>query len=92
MRAIFFEEGDARDVVRRLLANGFEATAERERLSGEDDDEGHPWAVVTDAPGFMVELMIDEYDGWWDTETGAPTAPPLVLPTAPRRIKKPLDD
>ena len=91
MRAIFFEEDDARQVVGRLVANGFEARAERERLSGEDDDEGHPWAVVTDAPDFMVELMVDEHDGWLDTETDAPSAPPLVLPTAPKRIKKPLD-
>ena len=91
MRAIFFEEGDARQVVRRLVAGGFEATAERERLSGEDDDDGHPWAVVTDAPEFMVELMVDEYDGWLDTQTDAPSLPPLVLPTAPKRIKKPLD-
>ena len=91
MRAIFFEEDDARQVVCRLVADGFEAAAERERLSGEDDDEGHPWAVVTDAPDFMVELLVDNYDGWLDTETGAPSAPPLVLPSAPERIKKPLD-
>ena len=91
VRAIFFDEADARAVVVRLLADGFEARAERERLAGEDDDEGHPWAVVTDAPDFMVELMIDEYDGWLDTGPEAPSLPPLVLPTAPKRIKKPLD-
>lgn len=91
MRAIFFEEDEARAVARRLLANGFDAVAEREQLAGEDDDEGHPWAVVTDAPDFMVELMIDEYDGWLDTGPEAPSLPPLVLPTAPKRIKKPLD-
>jgi len=91
VRAIFFEEDDARQVVRRLVANGFEARIERERLSGEDDDEGHPWAVVTDAPEFMVELVVDEFDGWLDSETGEPSAPPLVLPSAPKRIKKPLD-
>ena len=91
MRAIFFDEDDARAVAGRLVANGFEAGAEREQLSGEDDDEGHPWAVVTDAPDFMVELMIDEYDGWLDTGPEAPSLPPLVLPTAPKRIKKPLD-
>lgn len=91
MRAIFFEEDDARHVVRRLVANGFEASARRERLSGEDDDEGHPWAVVTDAPDFMLELMVDDHDGWLDTEMDEPTGPPLVLPTAPKRIKRPLD-
>lgn len=88
MRAIFFEEVDARRVVRRLVADGFEASAERERLSGEDDDEGHPWAVVTDAPEFMLELLVDEHDGWLDTESTAPGPPPLDLPTAPKRIKK----
>ncbi len=91
MRAIFFEESDARQVVRRLVADGFKASVERERLSGEDDDEGHPWAVVTDAPEFMVELVVDEFDGWLDSETGAPSAPPPVLPSAPKRIKRPLD-
>ena len=91
MRAIFFEEDDARRAVRRLVADGVEAGAERERLSGEDDDEGHPWAVVTDAPEFMLELLVDELDGWLDSETTAPSAPPLDLPAAPKRIKKPLD-
>ncbi len=91
MRAIFFDEDDARQVVRRLAANGFEATAERERLAGEDDEEGHPWAVVTDAPDFMVEMLVDEFDGWLDSGPEAPSLPPLVLPTAPKRIKKPLD-
>ena len=95
MRAIFFEEDDARQVVRRLVANGFEAAVERERLAGEDDEEGHPWAVVTDAPDFMVEMLVDEFDGWLDTvpdtATDAPILPPLVLPTAPKRIKRPLD-
>ena len=91
VRAIFFDEDDARAVVARLRADGFEASTEREQLAGEDDDEGHPWAVVTDAPDFMVELMVDEFDGWLDTGTDAPTLPPLVLPKAPKRIKKPLD-
>ena len=90
MRAIFFDEDHAREVVRRLVAQGFEASAERERLSCEDDDEGHPWAVVTDAPELLVELAVDEFDGWLDSETPAPTAPPLDLPAAPKRIKKPL--
>lgn len=95
MRAIFFEEDDARQVVRRLVADGFDATATRERLSGEDDDESHPWAVATDAPELMLELMVEELDGWLDPETGPQTGadglPPLDLPVAPKRIKKPLD-
>lgn len=89
MRAIFFEEEHAHQVVRRLVADGFEATAEREQLAGEDDDEGHPWAVVTDAPDFLLELLVDELDGWLDFETPPTSAPPLVLPVAPVRVKRP---
>ena len=89
MRAIFFEEEHAHQVVRRLVADGFEATAEREQLAGEDDDEGHPWAVVTDAPDFLLELMVDELDGWLDFETPQTNTPPLVLPVAPVRVKRP---
>ena len=90
VRAIFFDEADAQAVVARLRADGFEARAERERLAGEDDDEGHPWAVVSDAPAFMLEVLVDTHDGWLD-EDDAPVGvplPPLDLPTAPRRIKK----
>jgi hypothetical protein len=95
VRAIFFEEDDARAVAARLLADGFEASVARERLAGEDDDEGHPWAVLSDAPDFMVELLVDEHDGWLDADDGAasaPSLPPLDLPAAPKRIKRPSGD
>ena len=96
MRAIFFDEDDARAVVDRLRADGFEAHVERERLAGEDDDEDHPWAVLSDAPAFMLEVLVDTHDGGLDEadgaepprEQGAPS-PPLHLPTAPKRIKRP---
>ena len=96
VRAIFFDEDDALAVVARLRADGFEAQVERERLAGEDDDEDHPWAVLSDAPAFMLEVLVDAHDGWLDEgddraperEHGAPPAP-LHLPTAPRRIKRP---
>jgi hypothetical protein len=98
VRAIFFDEDDARAVVARLRADGFEAHVERERLSGEDDDEDHPWAVLSDAPAFMLEVLVDTHDGWLDEgPDGGPAAgeehgdppPPLHLPTAPKRIKRP---
>jgi hypothetical protein len=97
MRAIFFDEDDAAAVVARLRADGFEARVERERLAGQDDDEDHPWAVLSDAPELMVEVLVDEYDGWLDADPGVapdagptpPQPPPLDLPTAPRRIKRP---
>ena len=98
VRAIFFDEDDALAVVARLRADGFEARVERERLAGEDDDEDHPWAVLSDAPAFMLEVLVDTHDGWLDEEDGAAGTParehgaplpPLDLPTAPRRIKRP---
>jgi hypothetical protein len=89
VRAVFHEEDDARRVVARLRADGFAADAARERFAGEDDDEDHPWAVVTDAPEFALELLAEEYDGWVDHDAEAPPAPapPLDLPDGPRRIK-----
>lgn len=89
MRAVFHEEEDARAVVARLRAGGFDAEAARERLAGEDDDEDHPWAVVTDAPAFALEILAEEYDGWVDHDDPAPAPPlpPPELPSAPRRVK-----
>ncbi len=88
MRGVFFEEDDARAVVARLVADGFEASCEREPFAGEDDDEDHPWVVSTDAPAVMLELLAEHHDGWLEPdEPPAPTAP-LVLPDAPRRLKR----
>jgi len=90
VRAIFFDEIDAQAVVARLRTDGFEASLERERLAGEDDDEDHPWAVISDAPAFMLEMLVDAFDGWLDEVAPEPPAlPPLDLPTAPRRTKRP---
>ncbi len=98
MRGIFFDEDDARAVQARLRNDGFEVTLVRERLAGEDDDEDHPWAILTDAPSIVLELLVDEYDGWLDEEEVAdrprqgpadPGAAPLDLPAGPKRIKRP---
>lgn len=79
-RAVFFDEDDAREVAAQLARDGFSAAVVREQLAGEDDDEDHPWAVLTDAPEVVVELLVERYDGWLDVVE--PEAPP-VLPTAP---------
>jgi hypothetical protein len=95
VRGIFFDEDDARLVAARLEADGYAARVERERLAGEDDDEDHPWAVLTDAPEVVLELLVDERDGWLDTDEPrgsdrpAWPAPPLDLPLAPRRTRRP---
>lgn len=96
LRAILFEEDDATEVLTRLRAEGYDAWLERERLAGEDDDEDHPWAVLTDAPELLVELLVDDHDGWLDRDGGEQDGPaagwqpasPLELPTQPRRIKR----
>lgn len=92
MRAIFFDDSAARAAAARLVAAGYSADVVRERLAGEDDEEDHPWAVLSDAPEFVVDLLVEEFEGWLDLEeppATAPDLPPLVLPTAPKRIKRP---
>ncbi len=88
MRGVFFDEDHARAVVARLLRDGFDATCEREPFAGEDDDEDHPWVVSSDAPVVMLELLVEEYDGWLEPEEPPAPTTPLVLPTAPRRVKR----
>ncbi len=88
-RGIFFDEDDARAAADRLTREGYDVTLTRERLAGEDDDTDHPWALVTDASDLVLELLVDDYDGWFDAEEPAPAVPPLVLPVAPKRIKRP---
>jgi hypothetical protein len=89
VRGIFFDEDDARAVVARLVADGYDAGLQRERLAGEDDDEDHPWAVLTDAPELVLELLVDEHDGWLDVDDEEDPAPaPMELPAQPRRIKR----
>ena len=46
-RGVFFGEDQAHAAVATLRADGFTAEVVRERLAGEDDDEGHPWAVLS---------------------------------------------
>ena len=95
MRGIFFDEDDARAAAARLRADGYDARVQRERLAGEDDDEDHPWAVVTDAPEIQLEMLVETYDGWLDTEdddagpVGGQPGSMLPLPDAPKRIKRP---
>ncbi len=92
-RAIFFDEDDARAVGARLTHDGYEVSVVREPLQGEDDDEDHPWAVLSDAPTFLVEILVDEYDGWLDEDEEPPAAiRPLDLPTAPKRRYREAED
>lgn len=64
--------------------------------AGEDDDEDHPWAVLTDAPEVVVELLVEAHDGWLDVVD--PEAPPVLpsrplhLPAAPRTSYRHDDD
>ncbi|MGH3370091.1 MAG: (deoxy)nucleoside triphosphate pyrophosphohydrolase, partial [Nocardioidaceae bacterium] len=64
LRAVFYAEEDAAAVMARLVHDGFEATMTRERFAGEDDDEDHPWAVLTDAPEFVLDMLVEKHEGW----------------------------
>ena len=83
-----------RAVVARLRAAGYDAQVERERLAGEDDDEDHPWAVLTDAPELELELLVEQYDGWLDaprSRRGRARRDPRrsSCRPQPRKIKRP---
>ena len=96
MRAVFHEQDDAEAVVVRLRREGWDAMLVRDRFAGEDDDEDHAWAVLTDAPETMLELLTEERDGWLDHDVPPATQPssgsPLDLPDQPRRIKGHFND
>jgi hypothetical protein len=93
-RGVFFEEEGARSVLGRLRSDGWEAALTRGHFSGEDDDEDQPWIVTSDAPGLVLELLVEEHDGWFEDVPPAPASPvpplpPMDLPVAPKRIKRP---
>jgi hypothetical protein len=93
-RAWFYDEEPARAVGERLEGAGFAAAVARERLAGEDDDEDHPWSVVSEAPTTLLEHLVEEYDGWLDVDPvdPSPPRPPLALPDAPRRVRGQVGD
>ncbi len=88
MRGVFFDEEHARAAVAKLLHDGFGASCERDRFAGEDDDQDHPWVVSTDAPQVMLEILVEQFDGWLEPDAAPPPSVPLVLPDAPRRVKR----
>ncbi len=89
-RAVFFDEEQARAAVAQLTHDGLDATCERDRFAGEDDDEDHPWVVRTDAPTMVLELLVEAYDGWLEPDPPPRPSVPLALPDAPRRLKRDL--
>ena len=89
MKGVFFDEDDAAAAVARLRREGYGTDVERVRFAGEDDDEDHPWAVTTDAPALLLELLVEEYDGWLEQNPSPAPPTPLELPDAPRRVKRP---
>ena len=94
-RAMFWDDDAARAVAAALEDRGLDAEVVRERFAGEDDDDDHPWVVLTDAPATLVETLVERYDGWLDDDAAADAPPPgapLDLPEAPRRVKRQLRD
>ena len=62
-RAVFFDAAHARAAAQRLVTDGFTAQVLRNRRPDGD----HDWVVVSDAPEVMLELLVDQYDGWLET-------------------------
>lgn len=62
-RAVFFDASHARAAAQRLVTDGF--TAQVLRHPRPDDD--HAWVVLSDAPEVMLELLVEQYDGWLET-------------------------
>ena len=90
-RGVFFDEDHARAVVGAAGPGRLRGLVRAaSRFAGEDDDEDHPWVVLSDAPVVMLELLVEEYDGWLEPDEPPPPTTPLVLPDAPRRIKREL--
>ena len=91
MRGVFFDEDHARARRRRLLRDGFDATCRvASRSPARTTTRTIPWVVASDAPVVMLELLVEEYDGWLEPDEAPPPAAPLVLPDAPRRVKREL--
>ena len=78
VRAYLWEDGHAAAIAHTLRTQGFDAEVRRHRFAGEDDDEDHPFVVVTDAPTVMLELL-------WRSTTAGSTSPRT------RRLAAPLD-
>ncbi|MBO9520317.1 MAG: hypothetical protein J7518_02165 [Nocardioidaceae bacterium] len=93
MRGIFFDEDAAREVERLLSADGYDVSLSRVPYAGEDDDEDHPWAVTSDAPAIVLEVLVDRFDGWLDDDPdpdwAPPTGTPVDLPDQPKRHHRP---
>lgn len=85
-RAVFYEEDDAEAVAGQLRGQGFDAAVAREAFAGEDDDEDRYWAVTTDAPDFVLEILAEPFDGWVDfAEDPTRTSAPIELPQQVKR-------
>lgn len=84
-RGILEDREAAEAVAATLRREGFDAWTERESFAGEDDDEDHAWAVLSDAPGVRLELLVEERDGWYDPGPAESATPQVALPRAPRR-------
>jgi hypothetical protein len=89
--AYFFDEDDARAVAARLRAGGFAAEIGRGRFAGEDDDEGQPWVLSTDAPALHVEVVAEDAGGWVDDHEEPDAAPRLSALPLPDRPIRPSD-
>lgn len=62
-RAVFFADDHAQAVASRLATDGFTVQVVQHPRS----DGGQQWVVLTDAPEFLLELLVERYDGWLES-------------------------
>lgn len=87
MSAIYFDsEDDAGELVAALEAEGYAVSLRREGFSGEDDSEDRAWVLLAQPFDQRVVEMVDVYGGWLPGDDRL-DAPPLDLPSGPKRLK-----
>lgn len=67
-RAVFFAADHAQAAAHRLTTDGFTVqVVQQPHAGGEGVGGGHQWVVLTDAPEFVLELLVERYDGWLES-------------------------
>ncbi len=82
-------QAEADELKSALVIAGFKAEVTRERLAGDDDDEGVQFVVQTDAEPELVAELIEDSKAWLevsDPMTGtSATINTDALPDKPKR-------
>ncbi|MCW2841255.1 MAG: hypothetical protein JWR55_2738 [Aeromicrobium sp.] len=79
-------DDDATGLSCALEAEGYTTSLKREGFAGEDDSEDRAWVLVVAPFDDRVAALAEAHGGWLPGDD-RPAAPPLDLPSAPKRLK-----